>query len=73
MRQISFLIVFLCITTTLPGQKNYELLYLNRDFDEIILQSEELSNADDFYWNALAQHRQGESVQAIQVLENGCS
>lgn len=55
----------------LSGQNNYELLYLEGEFEEIIVQSSQLNKASDYYWNALVTSKQGEVLVAMDILEQG--
>ena len=56
---------------TIRGQNTYELLYLNNNFEQIISLAQSKSSADDYYWLSLALNKQGKTMKALGVLEEG--
>jgi len=63
----------LTISGLLPGQTKYELLFLQGEFEQILLDSKELEVPEDYYWNAAVLSREGKAIEAINVLESGMS
>ncbi len=64
-------LLLVCSSFLLSGQTNYELLYLEGEFEEIITQSDQLKTPVDYYWNALVTSKQGEILRAMEILEQG--
>ncbi len=58
-------------STEFFGQNNYELLYLNNDFDRIITRAINKNTIEDYYWLSLILNKQGESLAAVNTLEEG--
>ncbi|MFC2129313.1 hypothetical protein ACFLQX_00885 [Bacteroidota bacterium] len=53
------------------GQTNYELLYLEGNYEEIITKAHQLQSVEDYYWYAQAMSKQGKALQSIPILEKG--
>ncbi len=58
-------------STYIFGQLNYELLYLERNYDVIIEEASQKDGVDDYYWHALALNDRGEKLLSSKVLEEG--
>jgi tetratricopeptide (TPR) repeat protein len=67
------LLVFSFGSTLIFGQLNYELLYLERNYDGIIEEASQQDGEDDFYWHALALNVKGETLLSSKILEKGIS
>lgn len=52
-------------------QDNYELLYLQQDFDKIIITAQTKSSIEDYYWLSLILEKRGKSLNAIDELKEG--
>jgi tetratricopeptide (TPR) repeat protein len=62
----------LCLITSFVfGQDNYELLYLNHDFEQILSVARSKITPDDYYWLSVVQDQIGQSLMAMQTLEEG--
>lgn len=55
----------------LSAQNNYELLYLEGQYEEIIHKTSHLKDPVDYYWNSLLTSKQGEVLAALEILEMG--
>ena len=51
------------------SQNNYELLYLNGDFEQILSTAEKRSTVEDCYWYSFILNKQGKTLEAIEILE----
>ena len=65
--------LFVCVLVNLAvfPQSDFELLYLKSDFEQILQKTQRLSSIDDYYWYSLALNKQGKTLEAIEILENG--
>lgn len=70
-RNTVFLIACLMANLVVFPQSNFELLYLKGDFEQILQKTQKLSTVDDYYWHSVAQNKQGKTLEAIEILENG--
>ena len=52
-------------------QQNYELLFLQGEYDQILEVSRELSSPEEFFWHAVVLNKKGEPMRAIRILEMG--
>lgn len=71
--RLKFLILLVSINTAVFSQESYELLFLRGEFDKLFDASKDLAGANDYYWNALALDKKGETLRAINVLKEGQS
>ncbi len=51
--------------------QNYELLFLQEDYDSIMVQAEKFENSHDYFWYSKAILEKGDYLKAISVLEEG--
>lgn len=62
----------LCLFTPFVfGQDNCELLYLNHNFEQILSIAQSKATPDDYYWLSIVLNQTGQSLKAIQALEEG--
>lgn len=69
--RFSIFIFLLIYSTTVFCQDNYELLYLNNNFDQIISIATNKNSMDDYFWLSLILDKKGKSIEAINTLEEG--
>ena len=53
------------------GQQEYELLFLQGEFEQILQKSSALNSPEDYYWNGMILNKLGKTAEAIRILENG--
>ncbi len=70
-KEIILIIISLLIKVNLKAQNNYELLFLEGEFDQIYQLSQKFSYEEDYYWNSIILNKQGKILEAIQILEQG--
>ena len=71
--RLKFLILLVAINTAAFSQESYDLLFLRGEFDKLFDVSKNLASANDYYWNAVALDKKGETLRAINVLKDGQS
>ena len=64
---------FLLINTAIFAQENYDLLYLQKEYQQIIEKSAKLITPEDYYWNSVMLDKTGKTLEAIDVLNKGVS
>jgi len=71
-KRLLILLIFLPgLNAKVFNQNNYELLYLNNDFEKIVSCAKNKSTIDDYYWLSLIFNKQGKTLIAINTLEEG--
>ena len=55
----------------LSGQTNYELLYLEGDYEQIISKANQQNRAEEYYWHSLTLSKQGNVFRSIEIMEEG--
>lgn len=60
-----------CMVSTSFSQENYELLYMKGEYEQLTTLADKLSDAEDYYWNALMKSKNGDAINAIVMLEKG--
>lgn len=65
------IVTILLVKTSVFGQADYELLFLNGSYDEILALSEDKKNPEDIYWNAVINDKTGNSLRSIEVIKSG--
>lgn len=63
----------LFINTAVFAQENYDLLYLQKEYKQILEKSGKLITPDDYYWNSVMLDKNGKTLEAIDVLNKGVS
>jgi len=53
------------------GQANYEILYLQGDYDQIINKASGQEGADDYYWHGHILNKNGELLSSSRIIEEG--
>jgi hypothetical protein len=71
MHKTIFLLISLSTCQLLAGQSEFELLFLQGEYDQILEVSHELSSPEEFYWHAVALNRKGDLTGGIKILEMG--
>lgn len=71
MIRIYFLAVFFLTGSLAYSQENYELLFIRGEYDKILQSSNGLLSPDDYFYTSLVHDKQGETLKAIAVLQDG--
>lgn len=71
MIRIKILAISLFVSSLVFSQENNKMLFLQGEYEEILRNSMNLVNSDDYYWNSLVLDKQGKSLKAIDVLKSG--
>jgi tetratricopeptide (TPR) repeat protein len=70
-RTFALLLIGLGIALQMPGQDPYELMFLKKEYQEIIARSSPPGVAEDYYWQARALGQTGGLEQGIKCLQEG--
>ena len=70
-----FIILITCFSiifcSNLDSQTKYELLYLQKDYEQLIEQTQNLSDSNDYFWHASALEGSGQTLKSIEILKQG--
>ena len=70
-RTFALLVIGLGIALQMPGQDPYELMFLKKEYQEIIARSSPPGVAEDYYWQARALGQTVSAEQGIKCLQEG--
>lgn len=71
-RLLAFLICILPFQLS-SAQNQYELLYLEHNYDQIIAETTNINDSVEVFWHVLALDKNGESLAALNFLESNIS
>jgi len=72
MRKISTVILLISILQPLlHGQSQYELYFIQGNYEKILNETKKFLNAEDYYWHSIALERMQELLTSIDILKEG--
>lgn len=59
------------ISSLIYAQEDYNLLFLKGEYKQILTKSQVLETPEDYYWNSTILDKQGQTLEAIELLNRG--
>jgi tetratricopeptide (TPR) repeat protein len=73
MKKITCLGFTILFSLSVFSQESYEVLFVKGEYEKILQNSGGLASPDEYYWNSMMLDRKGETLKAIEILEDGLS